>query len=217
MDNFLENKSLKDIIVLIGSFLFFFIIPPTTYVLTIAPFDFLRSGSRRKIEWLCPIQIHTKPKNSAAVVQWISLRWLLASSLATGPLLFTVRYLVGRQKPPRQVQVLSAAIPDVPDGKSLLAKDLSGRKFLLVRSSKGVRAFSTKCTHLRCQVHWKPEDKTFSALQQRCVRRGRKPREGAAPDAVGLVRRLPGREASIFVVAAAIVAMTVLVLIEGLS
>ena len=32
-----------------------------------------------------------------------------------------------------------------------------------------------------------------------------------------LERRLPGREASIFVVAAAIVAMTVLVLIEGLS
>lgn len=75
--------------------------------------------------------------------------------------IYGLRYLFGSQKPPRQVQVLSAALSDVPDGESLLAKDLSGQKFLLVRSDDGVRAFSTTCTHLGCQVHWKPEEKIF--------------------------------------------------------
>lgn len=75
--------------------------------------------------------------------------------------IYGLRYLFGRQKPPRQVQVLSAALSDIPDGESLLGKDLSGRKFLLVRSGDGVRAFSTTCTHLGCQVHWKSEDKAF--------------------------------------------------------
>ena len=75
--------------------------------------------------------------------------------------IYGLRYLFGRQRPPRQVQVLSAALSDVPDGESLLTKDLSGRKFMLVRSGKSVRAFSTTCTHLGCQVHWKPEEKSF--------------------------------------------------------
>ena len=36
--------------------------------------------------------------------------------------IYGLRYLFGRQKPPRQVQVLSAALSDVPDGESRLAK-----------------------------------------------------------------------------------------------
>ena len=75
--------------------------------------------------------------------------------------IYGLRYLFGRQKPPRQVQVLSAALSDVPDGESRLAKDLTGQKFMLVRSGDNVRAFSTTCTHIGCQVHWKPEDKAF--------------------------------------------------------
>ena len=76
-------------------------------------------------------------------------------------LIYGLRYLFGRQTPPRMVQVLSAALSEVPDGGSLLAKDLSGQKFLLVRSGESIRAFSTTCTHLGCQVLWKPKEKTF--------------------------------------------------------
>ncbi len=75
--------------------------------------------------------------------------------------IYGLRYLFGRQKPPRMVQVLSAALAEVPDGGSRMAQDLSGRKFLLVRSGGNVSAFSTTCTHLGCQVHWKTEDKAF--------------------------------------------------------
>jgi Rieske Fe-S protein len=32
---------------------------------------------------------------------------------------------------------------------------------MLVRSGDSIRAFSTTCTHLGCQVYWKSEDKTF--------------------------------------------------------
>ncbi len=75
--------------------------------------------------------------------------------------IFGLRYLFGRQEPPRTVQVLSASLSEVPEGGSLLAKDLSGQKFLLVRAEGNLRAFSTTCTHLGCQVHWKPKEKTF--------------------------------------------------------
>ncbi len=76
-------------------------------------------------------------------------------------IIYGVRYLFGRQKPPRTIQVLSAALDEVPDGGSRLAQDLSGQKFLLVRSGDSIRAFSTTCTHLGCQVHWKAKEKTF--------------------------------------------------------
>jgi Rieske Fe-S protein len=75
--------------------------------------------------------------------------------------LYGLRYLFGRQAPARKVNVLVAAVGDVPDGRSLLREDLSGRKFLLIRRGESIRAFSTTCTHLGCQVHWKPEKKTF--------------------------------------------------------
>lgn len=75
--------------------------------------------------------------------------------------IYGLRYLFGRQQGPRSVQVLSAALADVPDGGSLLSRDLANQKFLLVRNGDQIRAFSTTCTHLGCQVFWKPEDKTF--------------------------------------------------------
>ncbi|MDA1000327.1 MAG: Rieske (2Fe-2S) protein [bacterium] len=74
---------------------------------------------------------------------------------------YGLRYLFGRQAPARKINVLVAALTDVPEGGSLLREDLAGRKFLLVRRGASVRAFSTTCTHLGCQVHWKPEKKIF--------------------------------------------------------
>ncbi len=74
---------------------------------------------------------------------------------------YGLKYLFGWQRAPRSVQVLTAALSDVPDGGSLLSRDLAGQKFLLVRSGEHIRAFSTTCTHLGCQVHWKPKEKTF--------------------------------------------------------
>ncbi len=53
--------------------------------------------------------------------------------------MFGLRYFFGRQEPPRTVQVLSAALSEVPEGGSLLAKDLSGQNFFLVRT-EGDRA-----------------------------------------------------------------------------
>jgi Rieske Fe-S protein len=75
--------------------------------------------------------------------------------------LYGLRYMFGRQAPARKINVLVAVLADVPEGGSLLREDLAGRKFLLVRRGENVRAFSTTCTHLGCQVHWKPEEKTF--------------------------------------------------------
>lgn len=74
---------------------------------------------------------------------------------------YGLRYLFGRQAPARKINVLVAAVDDVLEGRSLLREDLSGRKFLLIRREESIRAFSTTCTHLGCQVHWKPEKKTF--------------------------------------------------------
>lgn len=74
---------------------------------------------------------------------------------------YGLRYMFGRQVPARKINVLVAALTDVPEGGSLLREDLSGRKFLLVRRGESVRAFSTACTHLGCQVHWKPDEKIF--------------------------------------------------------
>ncbi|MDP7369531.1 MAG: Rieske (2Fe-2S) protein [Nitrospinota bacterium] len=84
----------------------------------------------------------------------------LAVSYGTAAI-YGLRYLFGRQKAPRKIPVLVAAFADVPEGGSLLKEDLSGQKFLLVRSGENIRAFSTACTHLGCQVHWKPGEKTF--------------------------------------------------------
>lgn len=74
---------------------------------------------------------------------------------------YGLRYLFGRQLPPRMTQVLVGSLNDIPDGGSILSQDLSGRKFLLVRANDSVRAFSTACTHLGCQVYWQGEKKVF--------------------------------------------------------
>jgi cytochrome b6-f complex iron-sulfur subunit len=84
----------------------------------------------------------------------------LAVSYGTAAI-YGLRYLFGRQKAPRKIQVLVAALADVPEGGSLLKEDLTRQKFLLVRSGENIRAFSTACTHLGCQVHWNPAGKTF--------------------------------------------------------
>ncbi len=75
--------------------------------------------------------------------------------------LYGLRYLFGRQRPPRTTQVLAGSLDDIPEGGSLLARDLTGRKFLLVRAGGTARAFSTACTHLGCQVYWQGEKKVF--------------------------------------------------------
>ncbi len=74
---------------------------------------------------------------------------------------YGLRYLFGRQLPPRMTQVLTATLSAIPDGGSIIGSDLSGRKFLLVRAGDTVRAFSTACTHLGCQVYWQDEKKVF--------------------------------------------------------
>lgn len=106
-----------------------------------------------------PSSFEEKLERRGAMVALAMLGGLVVSyGTAT---VFGLRYLFGRQQAPRKIQVLVAALDDVPDGKSLLREDLSGHKFLLVRSGKKIRAFSTTCTHLGCQVHWKPDEKTF--------------------------------------------------------
>ncbi len=76
-------------------------------------------------------------------------------------LVYGVRYLFGRQSPPHMTQVLTSTLTDIPEGGSIVRQDLTGRKFLLVRKGSSVRAFSTTCTHLGCEVYWQGEKKVF--------------------------------------------------------
>ena len=84
----------------------------------------------------------------------------LAVSYGTAAV-YGLRYLFGRQLPPRMTQVLVNSLENIPDGGSTLGRDLTGRKFLLVRAGETVRAFSTTCTHLGCQVYWQGDKKVF--------------------------------------------------------
>ncbi len=58
-------------------------------------------------------------------------------------------------------EIYLCRLSDIPIGQSRLFRDLGGQEFIVTRDEKGIRAFSTRCTHLGCRVHWLEEKRQF--------------------------------------------------------
>jgi cytochrome b6-f complex iron-sulfur subunit len=52
-------------------------------------------------------------------------------------------------------------LDDIPLGQQKVFLDQYGREFVVTRTVSGLRAFSTRCTHLGCKVLWRPDRKVF--------------------------------------------------------
>lgn len=52
-------------------------------------------------------------------------------------------------------------LDDIPLGQQKIFLDQYGREFVVTRTVSGLRAFSTRCTHLGCKVLWRPDRKVF--------------------------------------------------------
>lgn len=74
---------------------------------------------------------------------------------------YGIRFLFRRAEKPRFIKVLVTYRYNLPAGDSYIFQDLSGKKMMLVNQSGTIKAFSTTCTHLGCQVFWRSEEKIF--------------------------------------------------------
>ncbi|GAB4261003.1 MAG: Rieske 2Fe-2S domain-containing protein [Deferrisomatales bacterium] len=84
----------------------------------------------------------------------------LVASLGTAAA-YGVLYLVPARREGRTVEVLMAAVSELPEGAAKEFVDAQGRKALLVHHGKTIRAFSKMCPHLGCEVEWRPAEKQF--------------------------------------------------------
>lgn len=54
-----------------------------------------------------------------------------------------------------------ASISSLPKGKAVVVSTPSGKRVVVLNTADGIRAFSTICPHLGCQVHWEDENNHF--------------------------------------------------------
>lgn len=71
-----------------------------------------------------------------------------------------IQFLVPSQKPGRSEAVLIGAESRIQPGEAL-SMDLGGHKLLVLRTDRGVAAFSRRCTDLGCLVSWNRERQQF--------------------------------------------------------
>lgn len=65
-----------------------------------------------------------------------------------------------RTRPPTQ-RIFVGLLSDFGAGEVKTLHDLEGKAVLVQRSGEGLRAFSSVCPHLGCQVHWQQEEGRF--------------------------------------------------------
>lgn len=82
---------------------------------------------------------------------------LAYGTLAVQGLLFL---LPQRRKPPTQ-RIFVGLRDDFQPGTVRTLHDLEGKAILVRRTEAGLRAFSSVCPHLGCQVHWQQEEGRF--------------------------------------------------------
>ncbi len=71
------------------------------------------------------------------------------------------KYLVPPSKKKKEIKVLMAKVNEIKPGEAKEFLDGQGRKALLVNQNGKIKAFSKICTHLGCEVEWKPEENIF--------------------------------------------------------
>lgn len=74
---------------------------------------------------------------------------------------YIVRYLLPVRREARFRQVLISSTRKLPAGESLVFQDLKGGSVILANTHDGIKAISTTCTHLGCQVRWESAKNLF--------------------------------------------------------
>lgn len=84
----------------------------------------------------------------------------LIASYGTGAV-YALQFLFPRKKIIKYRRLLITSLQELPKDGSKIFKDLAGREIVLVNTEKGLKAISTICTHLGCNVYWEPENVRF--------------------------------------------------------
>ena len=92
--------------------------------------------------------------------------WLLGGlGAAYGTLGYlALRFLLPGRSHSRKARMFVTTTRDLPPGKSTSFTTPDGEKYLLTNTGQGLQpfiAFSSRCPHLGCKVHWQGEQKRF--------------------------------------------------------
>ena len=79
---------------------------------------------------------------------------------AGGSMFYGLRFLLPGLIQPIARRIRVGALDSVADGGAV-SRTISETPFVLVRQGDTVRAFSSVCTHLGCQVTWLPQEQQF--------------------------------------------------------
>ena len=58
-------------------------------------------------------------------------------------------------------KMYAASLANMPVGASAAVATPTGEKMVIINTQDGVKAYSSKCPHLGCQVFWDPEKQSF--------------------------------------------------------
>lgn len=73
---------------------------------------------------------------------------------------FAARFLYPSAKRARR-KMYVASLANMPLGESATVTTPTGEKMAIINTQDGVRAYSSRCPHLGCQVFWDPEKQSF--------------------------------------------------------
>ncbi len=78
---------------------------------------------------------------------------------AGGSLIHALRFLLPGMARPAERRIRVGTLTSLSE--EALFRTIGGVPFVLVRRGETVRAFSSTCTHLGCQVKWLPQEEKF--------------------------------------------------------